>query len=459
MAAAQGQGQGQSQAMGAQRGSELESMLAKEREDKRRLDEALTARIMDISRLEDELRKERDEKRVLNARLESLANSESRIRDLEANLSNMSLNGGSYANVSAASSAASAAEITQLQKRIAELEALLSSSSSSSSTSGNTLELQSLLDAERRESERLRNELLIARRATDDMLSERGKATADLQSKLAVMEAELSRATATTSESRTKNAQLEAFLRAKDAEVEALNHKATLLAEKDGIIAALNQRLQEQTRMAAADMATLNQRLIQESQAKDALVVRLTSSRPTPTPRNVDPAMWALFYKFDPYHTKKLDAGQLSKLLETGPWPPLSTRSVVLLIRTYDRNGDFVDFDFLVQIWPALHKWKTEFQKHSTTGAKDTFVFGYVPVKSLRAALKDIDITVPSKTIELVCRRAKYPNELVGWDEFVTLAARFRAQLNEFEHIDTDRDKAITILFDQYMDVLNRCLT
>lgn len=44
-----------------------------------------------------------------------------------------------------------------------------------------------------------------------------------------------------------------------------------------------------------------------------------------------------------------------------------------------------------------------------------------------------------------------------GWDELVGFVAIFKIWLIEFEKIDLDGDRAISILFDQYIITLARC--
>nr|KAJ3420920.1 Alpha-1 3/1 6-mannosyltransferase alg-2 [Polyrhizophydium stewartii] len=297
-----------------------------------------------------------------------------------------------------------------------------------------------------------------------------------LMERIAAAERDAARNNIALAEFRTKATALEDISRHKDAEMEEIRGGLqAAMQKKDSTIAMLTESLNQQAAAAKADFDNLTARLHQEIQAKDQALMRLSQvppdpfsnwtrntvaatgppKPPPPVPRGVEPEIWAMFCRADPYQTKRLDAGQLEIALSAGPWPPLSIRTIVFLIRTYDRNGDFVDFEFFERIWPELHKWKSVFFKyHNGTGE---FVFGYVPTAQMRAALKEIGITVPSKVLELVFRRLHLRGDLVSWDDFVGLAARFRAEIHDFDRVDTDKDKAITILYDQYMDMVNRC--
>ncbi|KAJ1343803.1 hypothetical protein BSLG_001614 [Batrachochytrium salamandrivorans] len=299
---------------------------------------------------------------------------------------------------------------------------------------------------------------------------------AELLDQISTVKQEATRNSSAFSEFKTRTAVLEDILHRKDKEIEDLRASSMASLQKmDATIVMLTNSLNQQSSIAAADIDRLSKCLQQEVQAKEAALHKLSKIPPDPLanwtrnavktgnpprdpplPRGADADHWALFCKADPLYTKRLDAGQLGTALSNGPWPPLSIRAIVFLIRTYDRNGDFVDFEFFTRAWPQMHEWKRVFFKHHN--GKGEFVFGYIPAANMRNALKEVGIQVPSKVLELIFKRMKLTGDLVGWDDFVCLASRLQAQINDFDRMDTDRDKVITILYDQYLDIINRCV-
>ncbi|KAJ1343756.1 hypothetical protein BSLG_001737 [Batrachochytrium salamandrivorans] len=270
----------------------------------------------------------------------------------------------------------------------------------------------------------------------------------ELLDQISTVKQEATRNSSAFSEFKTRTAVLEDILHRKDKEIEDLRASSMASLQKmDATIVMLTNSLNQQSSIAAADIDRLSKCLQQEVQAKEAALHKLSKIPPDPLanwtrnavktgnpprdpplPRGADADHWALFCKADPLYTKRLDAGQLGTALSNGPWPPLSIRAIVFLIRTYDRNGDFVDFEFFTRAWPQMHEWK------------------------------QVGIQVPSKVLELIFKRMKLTGDLVGWDDFVCLASRLQAQINDFDRMDTDRDKVITILYDQYLDIINRCV-
>ncbi|KAL5037762.1 hypothetical protein RTP6_005147 [Batrachochytrium dendrobatidis] len=299
----------------------------------------------------------------------------------------------------------------------------------------------------------------------------------ELLDQLSSAQQEASRNNIAFSEYKTRAATLEEILGRKDKEAEEMHLSSLATIQKmEATVKMLTNNLNQQSSIAAADMDRLSKCLQVEVQAKESALRQLSKIPPDPfsswtrnktsdmgipkdppnMPRGADPDHWTMFCKADPFNSKRLDAGQLGIALSAGPWPPLSIRAIVLLIRTYDRNGDFVDFEFFTRVWPQMHQWKKTFFRHHN--GQGEFVFGYIPFKNMAMALKEIDITIPLKVLELIFKRIKLTGDLVGWDDFVCLAARLQAQINDFQRVDTDEDRVITVLYDQYMDMINRCV-
>jgi hypothetical protein len=82
----------------------------------------------------------------------------------------------------------------------------------------------------------------------------------------------------------------------------------------------------------------------------------------------------------------------------------------------------------------------------------------------LRAALSECKITLSKKVIDVFLNRTNPNGDLLlnlglgyNWDYFLMTAAVFMNWVTEFERVDNDKDKCVTLLYDQFMDIVNRC--
>lgn len=131
---------------------------------------------------------------------------------------------------------------------------------------------------------------------------------------------------------------------------------------------------------------------------------------PLPVPRNVDAELWTRFTFADPYQTRKLDAAQLCYALGDLDWPPISVRTGLSLIRLFDRSGDFIVFEQFERIWDHMLELKDVFLSFEGTKVSD-YEWGLIPTKEMPDALKQCDVIISTKVLELNLKRVSVPGK------------------------------------------------
>ncbi|KAI8910811.1 hypothetical protein EDD86DRAFT_189627, partial [Gorgonomyces haynaldii] len=178
---------------------------------------------------------------------------------------------------------------------------------------------------------------------------------------------------------------------------------------------------------------------------------------PAPSvPRNVDPELWGIYVDADPYLTQKLDAKQLEKALSNGAWPPLALKTCIFLIRSYDRTNDMLTFNLFEAVWKLVMDFKLAFAKFDKTRINE-YEWGHIEYQDLKKALQEAGLVVSQKIMDLFQKRSNPNGQTYGWDQFVQAGARIKVWASEFERVDHDKDKCVTVLYDQYMDMVCRC--
>ncbi|KAI8902909.1 hypothetical protein BC833DRAFT_571083 [Globomyces pollinis-pini] len=178
---------------------------------------------------------------------------------------------------------------------------------------------------------------------------------------------------------------------------------------------------------------------------------------PSVAPKGFDPDLWKLFLEFDKLKTGRLDVGELHQTISKGPWPPLSLNSAWILVRIADGNGEFVVADKLPIIWAFLKSCKLTFEKFDKHRSSAN-VWGFVEENSLEDAFKALEIRLPKKALANILKKHPSPDRRYTWDEFVAVVSLVKVWLVEFDKIDLDRDRAISMLYDQYMITVSRCI-
>ncbi|KAJ3322321.1 peflin or Penta-EF hand domain-containing protein 1 [Boothiomyces sp. JEL0866] len=257
--------------------------------------------------------------------------------------------------------------------------------------------------------------------------------------------------------------------------------------QKDvGKLKAENSNLQDQLSVLQSDNSTV---FLQEKYEKEisrlknelqnaTMRQRTNSSAPTSTnanipvvytkntggngvklhqPQGFDQNLWPIYLASDKLGTYRLDAGELCEALAKGQWPPLSIKTCIMLIRNYDGNGDYIPADAFTNMWHFVEQCKKVFEKYDVKRISPT-IWGYSTPDSLPQSLFDLGIKLPKKANALLVKYKTTPDMKYTWDEFVLLHANVRIWMMEFDRVDLDGDRAITILYEQFMNMVAKCI-
>lgn len=243
-------------------------------------------------------------------------------------------------------------------------------------------------------------------------------------------------------------------------------------SDKDRIITSLSERLRLHTLDSASCIEKLSLNLKQAINEKEQLITHLhndpclkwtrnilqpiTAGRGDSCPPEMDQRIWTLFCEADPNRTGVLDAEQLETALSHGPWPQLSIRACIWLIKCYDPDSQFMTVESFSDLWGRLNKYKAVFLKHHQYG-DDEFQFGYILDTNLRTALTECGVKVHDTLVNLIIERNHYDNNMMGWEDFVSIIGRLSKQFSEFRLLDRNGDQYVTLWFEDFLDVVNQC--
>ncbi|EKV19263.1 Calcium binding modulator protein (Alg2), putative [Penicillium digitatum PHI26] len=188
------------------------------------------------------------------------------------------------------------------------------------------------------------------------------------------------------------------------------------------------------------------------------------SSRPPPSPApppltapSDDPQqLFPLFRAANASHSGALTEGELGSALVNGDYTSFHPRTVRLMIRMFDRDGNgTINFDEFVSLWRYLAAWRELFDRFDEDRSgrvsqpefeKALVAFGY------RLSGKFISVIFgvfegKAKQMSHAPKDSRLPG--MGFDLFVQACISLKRMTDVFKRYDDDRDGYITLSFEE----------
>ncbi|RKO87162.1 hypothetical protein BDK51DRAFT_34473, partial [Blyttiomyces helicus] len=137
------------------------------------------------------------------------------------------------------------------------------------------------------------------------------------------------------------------------------------------------------------------------------------------------------------------------------PWPPLNLPTVSALHLTQDRTLKSLTYAQFAIIFTRVHALKDVFLARDNH--VDELEFGFIARERLRKALVGAGVTVSEKFLKAFMEKLRKSDTPVGWDDFVHYVARMQLLTDVFQKIDMDRDRYITVSWNQFLDLVTDC--
>ncbi|KAJ5692545.1 hypothetical protein N7462_001968 [Penicillium macrosclerotiorum] len=165
-----------------------------------------------------------------------------------------------------------------------------------------------------------------------------------------------------------------------------------------------------------------------------------------------------LFRAANSSHSGALTEHELGSALVNGDYTSFHPRTVKMMIRMFDRNGNgIINFDEFVSLWRYLAAWRELFDQFDEDRSgrislqefeKALVAFGY--------RLSETFVTVLFRAFESKTRQMvpspKSPHENgMSFDLFVQACISLKRMTDVFKRYDEDRDGYITVSFEEFL--------
>ncbi|KAJ5769319.1 EF-hand [Penicillium odoratum] len=183
---------------------------------------------------------------------------------------------------------------------------------------------------------------------------------------------------------------------------------------------------------------------------------------PAPPPLAVpsdDPQqLFPLFRAANSSHSGSLTEHELGSALVNGDYTSFHPRTVKMMIRMFDRNGNgIITFEEFVSLWRYLAAWRELFDRfdedHSGRISLSEFenalvAFGYRLSPKFISVLFSI---FESKTRQLNAPPRSPHRDGMSFDLFVQACISLKRMTDVFKRYDDDRDGYITVSFEEFL--------
>lgn len=175
---------------------------------------------------------------------------------------------------------------------------------------------------------------------------------------------------------------------------------------------------------------------------------------PTDDPQQLFP----LFRAANSSHSGSLTEQELGSALVNGDYTSFHPRTVKMMIRMFDRNGNgIINFDEFVSLWKYLAAWRELFDRFDEDRS------GRISLQEFENALVAFGYRLTTKFVSVLftafeskTRQVNAPSRSPGqngmsFDLFVQACISLKRMTDVFKRYDEDRDGYITVSFEEFL--------
>ncbi|KAJ5153335.1 uncharacterized protein N7482_009813 [Penicillium canariense] len=179
---------------------------------------------------------------------------------------------------------------------------------------------------------------------------------------------------------------------------------------------------------------------------------------PLSAPSNDPEHLFPLFRAANSSHSGSLTEQELGSALVNGDYTSFHPRTVKMMIRMFDRNGNgIINFDEFVSLWKYLAAWRELFDRFDEDRSgrislqefeKALVAFGY------RLSPKFVSVlftAFESKTRQIHAPPRNPDHNGMSFDLFVQAGISLKRMTDVFKRYDEDRDGYITVSFEEFL--------
>ncbi|KAJ6157736.1 EF-hand [Penicillium chermesinum] len=179
---------------------------------------------------------------------------------------------------------------------------------------------------------------------------------------------------------------------------------------------------------------------------------------PLTVPSDDPQQLFPLFRAANSSHSGSLTENELGSALVNGDYTSFHPRTVKMMIRMFDRNGNgVINFDEFVSLWRYLAAWRELFDRFDEDRSgrislpefeKALVAFGYRLSQPFVSVLFK---TFESKTRQLQGQPRSPNHSGMSFDLFVQACISLKRMTDVFKQYDDDRDGYITVSFEEFL--------